>query len=195
MQKRMGVLRFGAVLAIMVLITLTSSCEKCEDYTEVGPVLIEMMSRPESFTSYVTNNNEKFESRFYDCIDKNLGRVRAELKKILDFCDEAHSDPTFRFRCEEDPPEEIASRGASTLEFAEALLEILKVATQNASAATNALDELQFIKQVYENERILLEQQYGFAVPTWEQLFNSTIALSRDAYKCEFCSGGILGIF
>ena len=81
--------RVSKVLFVVCLLVVGCEDEDCVKVSTVTPVFLAAMDHPESFDTYVADNQNAFDANFYKCLDQKLVEVQEAIDSETDECNES----------------------------------------------------------------------------------------------------------
>jgi hypothetical protein len=97
-------MKHSIILCGIVILPLAFGCEDedCEKVTSVTPVFYEAMEYPESFDTYVANNQAVFDANFFRCLDQKLIETQKVIDRETAECDELYGGSDLWVGCYND---------------------------------------------------------------------------------------------
>lgn len=72
---------------LILLLSVGCEDEDCKKVTSVTPVFLSAMEYPETFDTYVANNQNLFDENFFRCLDQRLIETKKTVDKEIEECD------------------------------------------------------------------------------------------------------------
>ena len=80
--------RVSKVVLVICLLAIGCEEEDCVKVTSVTPVFLAAMDNPESFDTYVADNQSTFDENFYKCLDQKLVEVQRTIDRETKECND-----------------------------------------------------------------------------------------------------------